>query len=307
MGKGKWILLLLFTIALLASACSRPGQETWGGTPKSADDVITAPNTLELNPDDPETSYIEYGKEIYTETATTLPEDTGNKLACASCHATGDVDGTISLVGVTNNYPAWRPRENTIFTIEDRINGCMKRSMNGQELAFESKEMRALSSYLKHISDGVEKEDSDGWTGNETMEEIPEPDVDRGEELFVTKSCTNCHAQDGSGKGMTSGPALWGEGSFNDGAGMNRLSEAAGFIKKNMPKSDPGILNDQEAADLAAYVLGHDRPEWGGHDKDWEEGGRPTDIVTKEVREQIQNGTFDWSEFDNIIPKEEMN
>lgn len=305
MRKGKSLVFLLLVFALLAAACSRSESETWGGTPKSPDDVVVAPDTLDLDPEDPETAYIKYGKEIYTETATVLPENTGNELSCASCHATGDASTTISLVGATNNYPAWRPREDTIFTMEDRINGCMKRSMNGEELDFESKEMRALSAYMKHISEGVDEEESDELTGNDAFDEVPEPDVDRGEELFESKSCLNCHATDGSGKGMTSGPALWGDGSFNDGAGMNRLSDAAGFIKDNMPKSDPGTLNDQEAADLAAYVLMHDRPVWENHDEDWKDGGRPTDIITQDRRDAIQEGTFDWTELDNVIPKEE--
>src|SRR5699024_5099986 len=223
---------------------------------------------------------------------------------CASCHASGDVTKTISMVGVTTAYPAFRPREDTIFTIEDRVNGCMKRSMNGEELDYESEEMRAITAYLQHVSEGVEKGEAK-WLGNETMEEVPEPDVDRGEELFGKKSCMNCHAADGSGRGMTSGPPLWGEGSFNDGAGMNRLSDAAGFIQAYMPKFAPGSLTDQEAADLASYILSHDRPEWGGHDEDWEKGGRPTDIITQDRREAIRNGTFDWTELDNVIPEEE--
>lgn len=293
-------------IVLIVAACGRgEDQETWGGSAKSPDDIIDSPSADDLDADDPDASYIKYGEELFTETAMTLPENTGNELSCASCHATGDVDTTISLAGVTNNYPAWRPREETIFTIEDRINGCFKRSMNGEELAFESEEMRALSSYMKYISDGVEKEDSDEWTGNESMDEVPEPDYDSGEDLFVSKNCMNCHAQDGSGKGMTSGPTLWGDGSFNDGAGLNRLSDAAGFIKTNMPKTDPGSLTDQEAANLAAYVLGHDRPVWGGHDQDWPNSERPPDIITQDRRDAIQDGTFDWTEIDNVIPDKE--
>src|SRR5699024_8501709 len=210
------------------------------------DDVVTAPDTLDLEPENPVIAYLKYGKEIYTDTATVLPEKIGNELSCASCYATDDSSTTISLIGAKKNYSTCRTRKDTIVTIEDRINGCMKRSMNGDELDFESKEMRALSAYMKHISEGVDEEESDELTGNDAFEEVPEPDVDRGEELFESKSCVNCHATDGSGKGMTSGPALWCDGSFNDSAGMNRLSDAAGFIKDNMPKSDPGTLNDQE-------------------------------------------------------------
>lgn len=301
MKNNKILLLFIFLIILLIiAACSRESDKQKSPKPE---DVVSAPSVVGLNPDDPETPYIKRGEEIFTETSTALPEQTGNELSCASCHATGDVETTISLVGTTNNYPAWRPRENTIFTLEDRINGCMKRSMNGEELAFESEEMRSISAYLKHLSEGTDQEDADEYTGNEAMEEVPEPDVDNGERLYDAKNCATCHATDGSGTGSTSGPALWGEGSFNDGAGMNRLSDAAGFIKENMPKSDPGTLDDQEAADLAAFLLAHDRPEWEGHDEDWEDAERPPDIITQDIRDAVQNDTFDWTELDNVVPE----
>ena len=71
-----------------------------------------------------------------------------------------------------------------------------------------------------------------------------------------------------------------------------------------MPPGDEYELSDQEAADLAAFILSHERPEWKGHEKDWPKGGRPTDIITKDRREKIREGTFDWSEIENIIPAE---
>lgn len=299
--RGKKLLFLLFAgvvVALFISACSEDTSE------EQSEALDGKLNEEELDPDDPETPYIKYGEKIFRETSTTLPE-TGNDLSCMSCHADGDVTKTISMVGVTTDYPAWRPRENTIFTLEDRINGCMKRSMNGEELDYESDEMRAINAYLTHVSEGVDGDEAEDWLGNDTMEEVPEPDVDRGEELFGEKSCMNCHATDGSGSGMTSGPALWGDGSFNDGAGMNRLSDAAGFIRSYMPKFAPGSLSDQEAADLAAFILSRERPEWGGHDKDWENSEGPPDIMTKDRREEIRNGTFDWTELDNVIPADE--
>ncbi len=41
---------------------------------------------------------------------------------------------------------------------------------------------------------------------------------------------------------------------------MTRLSKTAGFIQNNMPKGQGGTLTDQEAADLAAFLLSHERP-----------------------------------------------
>lgn len=60
-------------------------------------------------------------------------------------------------------------------------------------------------------------------------------------------------------------------------------------------------LTDQDAADLAAYMLSQDRPEYDGHDEDWPDG-RPTDIMDRERVKQIQDGMFDWTEIENVIP-----
>ena len=74
------------------------------------------------------------------------------------------------------------------------------------------------------------------------------------------------------------------------------MSKMAGYIQAYMPFGLPGTLTDQEAADLAAFILSQDRPKWGKHDTDWPNGAKPSDIMTKERRDQIQNGTINWDE-----------
>ena len=49
-----------------------------------------------------------------------------------------------------------------------------------------------------------------------------------------------------------------------------------------------------EASNLAAFILSQDRPEWGDHAGDWKNGGRPKDSMTKELRDQVKDGTIDW-------------
>ena len=48
--------------------------------------------------------------------------------------------------------------------------------------------------------------------------------------------------------------------------------------------------------------MSHYRPEFLGHENDWP-NDRPTDIIDRERVEQIQNGAFDWTEIENVIPK----
>ncbi|QUW20779.1 c-type cytochrome [Sporosarcina sp. Marseille-Q4063] len=217
-----------------------------------------------------------------------------NELTCTSCHAGNGIDENVSsLVGVSGVYPIYRDRSDNIVTLEDRINGCMVRSMNGQPFPEGDEDVKAMIAYITYISKGVPIGSEPEWLGKNDMENVPTPDVAEGEEMFQ-QTCITCHASDGAGTGPNTGPALWGEGSFNDGAGMARLSKFAGFIKNNMPQDDPGSLSKQEAANIAAYVLSQDRPEWQGHDDDWPNGGGPTDIMTKELREQVKNDTIDW-------------
>src|SRR6266581_4602623 len=77
---------------------------------------------------------------------TSVPElpSTGRKPAV--CHAADRHLGAI---------PQYRGREGAVVTLEDRINGCMERSMNGRALPLDSREMKAFSSYMRWLSTGV--------------------------------------------------------------------------------------------------------------------------------------------------------
>lgn len=299
MKLKNWLVLALLFIFIIVG-CSANDDEALNEN----ENEHTPPSMDDLDPDDPMTEAIKYGEEIFNETNVVLPENVGNQLSCQSCHADGGLANSSSLVGVTADYPQYRPREGIVFTMEDRINGCMLRSMNGEKIENESEEMRALVAYMTYISKGVEIGQERPWVTVNSMDEVPEPNVVNGEELYEKKNCLSCHATDGQGTGANSGPALWGDDSFNDGAGMGRLTKMAGYLQNNMPIGAEEQLTDQEAADLAAYLLMQDRPVWEGHDDDFPHGNRPSDIITEDRREQIQNGEFDWSEIDNVIPAE---
>ncbi|WP_226676743.1 c-type cytochrome [Mesobacillus jeotgali] len=263
-------------------------------TESASKEIEFNPPSMEDVPDGPLGESIKYGHELVMETNTVADEYVGNNLSCASCHANG---GTVKeeapMVGLSAVYPEYRPREGEVYTLEDRINGCMIRSMNGKMFPTDSKEMRAMIAYLQYMSEGVPAGADLSWRGPKEPKQYPVPSVEDGEKLYA-QSCASCHAADGSGTGTNTGPAVWGENSFNDGAGMSRLTKMAGYVQKNMPKGQGGTLSDQQAIDLAAYILSHDRPEFQGHEGDWPKGGRPADIMNKEKREQVKNGTIDW-------------
>lgn len=307
--QRKLWFLLVFALILIVGCTANNGN----GSEQDVDDnngvtenneeeetnefaVPEIPSIDELDPDAPLTKSIKYGEEIFNETNTVLPDYVGNELSCQSCHADGGLAQASTLVGVVADYPQYRPREGVTFTLEDRINGCMIRSMNGEMLPYDSEEMRAIMAYFTHISQGVPIGEERPWFNPNEMKEIPEPDVVNGEELYVSKNCLTCHGENGEGNGANTGPAVWGENSFNDGAGLTRLSKMAGYIQNNMPIGDIGSLSDQEAADLAAYILMHDRPVFKDSDKDFPHGGMPDDFIKGDRLEKIRNGEFNWKE-----------
>ena len=87
------------------------------------------------------------------------------------------------------------------------------------------------------------------------------------------------------GQGTPAGPPLWGPKSYNIGASMARLRTAASFIKYNMPMSvashggwgQGGVLNDQDAVDIAEYFTHMPRPDCAGKVNDWPNGKKPKD------------------------------
>jgi thiosulfate dehydrogenase len=100
-------------------------------------------------------------------------------------------------------------------------------------------------------------------------------DSGAGAGLYV-QHCARCHAPDGAGTPIA--PALWGERSFSIGASMARPERAAAFIRSNMPFDTPGVLSDQQAFDVAAYVTSHPRPDLPWKADDWPRGDAPADV-----------------------------
>jgi thiosulfate dehydrogenase len=114
--------------------------------------------------DDPFEQLVKYGHALFTDTANeigpTVPGPamrfSGNNLACKNCHLqAGAQPYAMPLIGVWGQFPQYRARQGAVEMLQNRINGCMRRSMNGQVLPFESREMVALSSYMRWLSAGV--------------------------------------------------------------------------------------------------------------------------------------------------------
>ena len=214
----------------------------------------------------------------------------GNDLACGDCHLeAGTKTFGLPLVGLYGDFPRYSARSGKEISIEDRINSCMTRSMNGRRLPVDAPAMQALAAYVKFLSANVP---SDKRVPDDGSGRIPEldraADPVHGKAVYA-RVCLGCHQGDGAGiaanlKALGSGyvvPPLWGKGSFNDGAGMARIITLANFAYANMP---PGathaapVLSSVEAWDVAAYVESQRRPTKSELARDF-----ATDLLAKPV------------------------
>lgn len=242
--------------------------------------VATIADDFKIPPfDDTEEGIMaEYGHRLVTETYALVGPDTklaitGNRLACASCHLNaGTKPFAAPYIGLSGVFPIYIGRENKVVSLEERVNGCFERSMNGKAIDVNSHEMRAIISYIKHISKDAPV--GQRMKGQGFMDfKVPDraADLEKGA-LVYKNTCVSCHGANGEGVRGSAGnreggyiyPALWGSDSYNDGAGMARLLTAAKFIKGSMPfgvTHDAPLLSDEQAYDVAAYINSHSRPE----------------------------------------------
>ena len=202
-----------------------------------------------------------------------------NDLNCASCHiGGGKVPYGSSLVGVSGLYPRYRARAGRVVSLQDRVNDCFIRSLNGKPLPQKSVAMTDLIAYLSWISRKTPRGQTPSGFGLKKIIGTFIPNRVRGKTLYAMR-CASCHGLNGEGvlgsNQKTVFPALWGQRSFNIGAGMARLNVAAAFIKANMPLGQERTLSDQESYDIADYVVYQLRPDFAKKLKDWPRGGKP--------------------------------
>ncbi len=127
----------------------------------SAIDIYERNYNVSVLDNSKENEEIKYGYEVFQSTPKYLGQNNGkeamayagNNLSCNNCHLwAGTKPYAAPLIGVIQRFPQFRGRENKIGTIEERINGCMERSMNGNMLPPENKEMKAMVAYLNWLS-----------------------------------------------------------------------------------------------------------------------------------------------------------
>ena len=237
-------------------------------------DFWIAPDTSLINRH-PDSLLINYGRKLIARTSYYLgPQGAVSKISngmnCQNCHLeVGTKVFGNNYGAVASTYPKFRPRSGSVETIEKRINDCLQRSLNSTvALDTNSREMMAMVSYIKWVGERVPKGETPKGSGLVKLSFLSRAaDPEKGKLLYEEK-CTTCHGKSGAGIKKESGeyvyPPLWGENSYNTGAGLFRLSRFAGYIKANMPLGasyNAPMLSDEESWDIAAYVNSQARPE----------------------------------------------
>ena len=106
--------------------------------------------------------------------------------SCADCHTDAS-----SMRGVAARYPAFDAKLGRPVNLEQRINLCRSQHQQATPLAYESRDLLALTAFVAMQSHGIPIE-----TGADPQ---LEPFVAKGRELFMRRqgqlnlSCANCH------------------------------------------------------------------------------------------------------------------
>lgn len=208
---------------------------------------------------------IRLGEQVFMQTGQYAGRYVGNDLTCASCHLdAGRKPDSAPMWASFIHYPAFRTKTGKVDTLASRIQGCFQFSMNGKAPPQDDEIMTALQTYAFWLAKGAPVGAPVPGSGYPKLKKPAQPaDYLRGEKVYA-QNCALCHGADGLGQRAGDHqvfPPLWGPRSFNWGAGMHQLGNAAGFIQANMPLGKGGTLSEQDAWDVAMFMNSHERPQ----------------------------------------------
>ncbi|MBV6273778.1 c-type cytochrome [Alcaligenaceae bacterium CGII-47] len=288
----------MLSLPCTATAQSQPPVPE-GGTPiapaKPGNKTFTPPPATSI-PDEEFGQIVKKGQDIFMQTGQYAKDYVGNSLNCVNCHLdAGRRPDASPLWAAYVLYPAFRSKNGHVNTLAERPQGCFQYSMNGAAPPADSETIVALESYMYWMAQqaptGVKLE---GQGYPRLAKPAQKPDYVRGKAVF-TQNCALCHGAEGQGQsaqGKMVFPPLWGDESFNWGAGMHSVSTAAAFIKANMPLGKGGSLTDQQSWDVALYMNSHERPQDPRHKGSLEETRKkyhddPSDLYGQTVNGKV--------------------
>ncbi len=122
-------------------------------------------------------------------------KDGAGGLACAGCHG----DARTSMKGVAARYPGFDSAKGKPVNLEQRINACRTERQKAAPLAYESRDLLAITAYVARQSRGMPI--------NIDWNETTRPFLEAGRDIFKRRqgqlnlACTQCH-DDNWGKSL---------------------------------------------------------------------------------------------------------
>lgn len=261
-----------------------------------------------------------YGEDIIVNTARYFgPQGSvaaiTNGMNCQNCHLNaGKKTWGNNYSAVYSTYPKFRDRSGGMESIYKRVSDCFERSLNGTAPDSNSREYQAIYAYIKWLGKDVKKGERPVGSGISKLNYIDRAaDPVKGKAVYTTQ-CQSCHGANGEGQLSLNGvsyeyPPLWGEHSYNDGAGLFRLSNFAGYVKSNMPfkqaTHDNPKLTTEEAWDVAAFVNSQPRPK-KDLSNDWPDiSKKPFDHPFGPYADEFSESQHKYGPYKPIIAKKE--
>jgi thiosulfate dehydrogenase len=287
--------VLTLFVAIASASCARPAPSPLipaSTTMVTAWQIPQDPGKDPALTDPKLGDQIKWGYRIFVDTPHEASKLTGGTVSCANCHLNaGQRERALPLVGITGMFPEYNNRAARLISLQDRVVDCFMRSENATGRGVDdlpstgSKEVLAVTAYLTWLGRGYSVGANPGWRNRNAIAAdklIPVGKLDQAAGAAIyTERCTSCHGADGQGVQIgdkKAGP-LWGDGSWNDGAGAARVYTLAGIVRYTMPYLNPGSLTDEEAQQVAAYINAKPRPRYPFKARDYVGGKIPPDAV----------------------------
>lgn len=248
----------------------------------------------------------------------------GNDLKCTNCHLQGGKTKSLAtFIGTATSFPAYSKREKTVQTLQNRINNCFMRSMNGKRPIIDTEASIAMATYITWLSSDlpimmnpkkpVNPFYTKAWWGKDwvlpMVKKLTHENYLSGKKLY-TEKCVICHQADGQGIKLSNFPPIWGDRSYNTGAGLSKLNKLPTWLMYNMPLGNANLTR-QQAVDLAAYINAQPRSSFdlNNHLFPAEKMGHYNSKVLSETHSVRSNFTrwgldVDKIRGDKLIPQE---